>query len=344
MTFTNQGFKTSTVRNIELSANQTVRTDASMQLGSVDTTVEVTADIPPIKTDEASMSELISTRQTVELPVANRNPIRLAVTTPGVIPGLKNPAGNPGGGEGYIGAGTREIQNSVSLDGVTIMNNLITTTTYRPSADAVQEVQVQTGTYPAQYGGYLGVQINMVSKGGSNDFHGAAFEFLRNNALDAKPFFLPQGRQKPPFRQNQFGLNLNGPLWIPKVYDGRNRSFFMFGWERLQAKTEAPGISSVFTERMRRGDMGETTVPVLDPLNNRTPFPNNVIPQARLSPQSVRALAYMPATHRPGPSCRTSTVTLPTTRPPRSSSAASTRASARRTVSSSATPTATRCC
>ncbi len=190
--------------------------------------------------------------------------------------------------------------NSVSLDGVSIMNNLITTTTYRPSIDAVQEVQVQTGTYPAQYGGYLGVQINLVTKTGGNDFHGALFHFLRNEKLDAKPFFLRQGANKAPFKQNQFGFNLNGPLRIPKLYDGRNKTFFMFGYERLLARTAAPGIDSVLTPRMRAGDFSEQTAVVVDPLNNRTPFPNNAVPANRLSPQAVRALAYMPLPNAPG--------------------------------------------
>jgi hypothetical protein len=190
--------------------------------------------------------------------------------------------------------------NSVSLDGVSIMNNLITTTTYRPSVDAIQEVQVQTGTYGAQYGGYLGVQINLVTKGGANDYHGALFEFLRNNALDAKNFFLAPGRPKPPFRQNQYGLQLNGPLSIPKLYDGRNRTFFMFGWERQKAVTEAPGVDSVFTDRMRRGDFGESSVQVLDPANNRAPFPGNVVPSSRIAAQAPRILQYMPAPTGPG--------------------------------------------
>ena len=195
------GFSTFSSKDILLSANQTVRSDFSLQVGSVDSKIEVTADIAPIKTDEASMSEVISAKSTAELPLNGRNPIRLALTTPTVIAGFKAVSGNPGGGEGYIGAGLREITNSVSMDGVSIMSNLITQTTLRPSVDAIQEVQVQTGTYPAQYGGYLGVQINMITKSGGNTFHGALFEFLRNDKLDAKPFFLRQGAVKPPLRQ-----------------------------------------------------------------------------------------------------------------------------------------------
>lgn len=295
------GFSTITTKDIALSANQTVRSDFSLKVGSVDSKIEVVADIPPIKTDEASMNEVISTKSTAELPLNGRNPMRLALTTPAVLAGFKGVSGNPGGGEGYIGAGLREITNSVSLDGVSIMNNLITQTTFRPNVDAVQEVQVQTGTYPAQYGGYLGVQINMVTKSGGNNFHGALFEFLRNDKLDAKPFFLRPGARKPPLRQNQYGLQVNGPVLIPKLYNGKNKTFFMFGWESLRSGTQAPAIASVLTPRMRAGDFSEVlpgTI-VRDPVNG-TPFPGNVVPTNRLSPQAVRALAYMPLPNSTG--------------------------------------------
>jgi hypothetical protein len=299
ITVQKSGFSTVSQKDIAVSANQTARADFSLNVGSVDTSIEITSDIPPIKTDDASVNELITTRSTTELPLNGRNPIRLAATTPGVIPGLKTPTGNPGGGEGYIGAGLREITNSVSLDGVSLMNNLITTTTYRPSVDAIQEVQVQTGTYPAQYGGYLGVQVNMITKGGTNDFHGALFEFLRNDRLDAKNFFTAQGQKKPPLRQNQYGIQFSGPVLIPKIYNGRNKTFFMFGWESLRSGTQVPAIASVFTPRMRAGDFSETTTVVKDPFTG-TPFPGNVIPSNRLSPQAVSALQYMPLPNATG--------------------------------------------
>jgi hypothetical protein len=299
VTVQKSGFATTAQKDVNLSANQTVRADFSVKVGSVDTRVEITADIPPIKTDDASVNELITTRSTSELPLNGRNPIRLAATTPGVIPGLKSPSGNPGGGEGYIGAGLREITNSVSLDGVSLMNNLITTTTYRPSVDAVQEVQVQTGTYPAQYGGYLGVQINMVTKSGTNDFHGAVFEFLRNDKLDARNFFTAPGQNKPPLRQNQYGVQFNGPVLIPKIYNGKNRTFFMFGWESLRSVTQIPMISSVLTPKMRTGDFSETTTPVKDPFTG-VQFPGNVVPSNRISPQALKLLQYMPLPNGPG--------------------------------------------
>lgn len=293
------GFTTMSTKDIALSANQTVRADFAMKVGSVETSVEVTADIPPIKTDEASMNEVISTKATSELPLNGRNPMKLALTTPAVIAGFKGAAGNPGGGEGYIGAGLREITNSVSLDGVSIMNNLITTTTFRPSVDAIQEVQVQTGTYPAQYGGYLGVQINMVTKSGSNDVHGAVFEFLRNDKLDAKPFFLRAGANKPPLRQNQYGVQFNGPVVIPKLYDGRNKTFFMFGWESLRSSTQSPSIASVFTPLMRTGNFSEVASAVRNPRTGEA-YAGNIIPTSDISPIALRALAYMPLPNGPG--------------------------------------------
>src|SRR5258707_10003279 len=155
----------------------------------------------------------------------------LATTTPGVLPGTKGTQGVPPG-QDFIGAGTREIQNSMSLDGISIMNNLVTTTPTRPMVETVQEVEVQTGTYSAQYGAYMGVHINMVTKGGTNRLHGNVVEFLRNEQLDARNFFtLPTpanpAAKKPPLRQNQFGFELDGPVVLPKIYNGRDKTFFI---------------------------------------------------------------------------------------------------------------------
>ena len=117
-----------------------------------------------------------------------RNALMLATTTPGVLPGTKGTQGVPPG-QDFIGAGTREIQNSMSLDGISIMNNLITTSPTQPMVETVQEVEVQTGTYSAQYGAYMGVHLNMVTKGGTNPIHGNLVEFIRNDAFDARGYF-----------------------------------------------------------------------------------------------------------------------------------------------------------
>src|SRR5207245_3477625 len=123
--------------------------------------------------------------------------------------------------EGFIGAGTREIQNAVSLDGISIVENLITKTPTRPMVEAVQEVEIQTRACSAQYGSYMGVHMNVITKSGTNAIHGNLVEFLRNDKLDARPYFLAPTAAKNPLRQNQFGVEFDGPIVIPHIYNGR---------------------------------------------------------------------------------------------------------------------------
>lgn len=292
VTASKDGFSSVTQDGIQIDANQTVRTNFTLQIGSVSENVVVTAGVPPVSTDNAAAKETVSTRAAVELPLNGRNVLSIATSTPGVLPGLKGSNGNPPG-EGYIAAGTREIQNIVTLDGVSIMNNLIMTTPFHPSPDAVQEMEVQTGTYTAQYGGYMGAHLNVVSKSGGNDFHGALYEFFRNDKLNARNYFANPAQPKPTVRQNQFGLVVNGPVMLPKLYDGRNRTFFMFDYEGLRGNTQSSSAASVLTSRMRGGDFSELlpATQLLDPLGGV--FPGNIIPANRLSPQSLRALNYM---------------------------------------------------
>jgi Carboxypeptidase regulatory-like domain/TonB dependent receptor len=301
ITVKQSGFDAFTKTGIVLSSNQTVRTDFAMKVGQVTEKLVVTAEVPAIATDDAVLSETIDNKRTQELPLNGRDALKLAITTPTVIPGLKSPAGNPGGGEGFIGAGTREIQNSMSLDGVSIMNNLITTTTFRPNVDAVQEMQIQTGTYAAQYGGYMGVQINAVSKTGTNSLHGSLFEYVRNNYFDARNFFENPTRAQAPFRQNQFGFELGGPIVIPKLYNGRNKTFFMGSYEGLRNYQGAPGTGTVFTSAERTGNFSELLPgkQIIDP-STQAPFAGNVIPPSRLSSQALKALQYLPLATGPG--------------------------------------------
>jgi Carboxypeptidase regulatory-like domain len=214
ITAAKSGFQTIRKTGIPVDINQVVRTDFTLRVGEVSQTITVGADAAPIATDEASLSEIIGQRAAADLPLNGRDALQLAVTTPGVIHGLKSPHGNTasttGGGEDFIGAGTREITNSVPLDGASIVTNLVTQVTFRPSVDAIQEFQIQTGTYSAQYGSYVGVHINLVTKSGGNQLHGAVWEFLRNSDLDARNFFELPSMPKAPFRQNQFGFEVGG--------------------------------------------------------------------------------------------------------------------------------------
>ncbi len=227
------GFQTLVKNGIVVSTNQTVRTDFTLQVGQVSEQVVVSASAPPLSTDDASVREVINRQSIAELPLGGRDPLRLATLSPGVLPGQKAANGIPPG-EDFIAAGTREIQNSIALDGIATMNNLITTSPFHPSPDAMQEMEVQSGNYSAQYGAYLGAHLNLVTKNGTNELHGAVWEFFRNDVLDARNFFLSPTVAKPPLRQNQFGVEVGGPVFLPKLYNGRNKTFFMFDYEALR--------------------------------------------------------------------------------------------------------------
>ena len=317
------GFEVITLAGIHVDINQVVRNDVRLRVGNVVETVTVQATATAIKTDDATVSEIITARSVSELPLNGRDPMALAVTTPGVLPGPKSSATGTPPGEDFIGAGTREIQNSMSLDGISIMNNLITTTPTRPMVESVQEVEVQTGTYSAQYGAYMGAHINVITKSGTNQIHGALVEFLRNQVLDARTFFtLPTPANptaaKPPLRQNQFGFELDGPVYIPKIYNGKNKTFFMTSYEGYRLVQSATSLSTSMPAAFFTGNFSAVPASAIqggalkDPLNGNTPFPGNLIPASRISPVVAKLQQYYPATDLPGLASNYS-VPVPTT-------------------------------
>jgi hypothetical protein len=243
--------------------------------------------------------------------------------TPGVILGPKSSDTGTPPGVGFIGAGTREIQNSLSLDGINIANNLITNTPTRPMVEAVQEVEVQSGTYSAQYGAYMGVHINVVTKSGTNQIHGSLVEFLRNQVLDARTFFtLPTPAnptaKKPPLRQNQFGVEFDGPIRIPKLYNGKDKTFFMASYEGYRLVQQATSLSTQMPAAFFDGNFSGvpassiTGGAIKDPLNNNAPFPGDIIPTPRISPVARKLQQYYPAPNLPNLSSNFS-VPVPTT-------------------------------
>jgi hypothetical protein len=317
------GFQAVTKTGIQVNINQTVRTDFTLAIGAVTQSVTVEAIATAIKTDDAAVSENIGTRAVSDLPLSGRDPMRLATTVPGVIVGPKSSDSGTPPGVDFVGAGTREIQNSLSLDGISIVNNLITNTPTRPMVEAVQEVEVQTGTYSAQYGAYLGVHINVVTKSGTNQIHGSLVEFLRNQVLDARTFFtLPTPAnptaKKPPLRQNQFGFELDGPFRIPKLYNGKDKTFFMASYEGYRLVQQATSLSTEMPAAFFDGNF--SVVPassitggaIKDPLNGNLPFPANIIPSTRISPIARKLQQYYPASNLPGLSSNFS-VPVPTT-------------------------------
>jgi hypothetical protein len=309
LTVEQPGFEVTRITGIHVDINQAVRNDVVLKVGSVVESVTVRATAAAIKTDDPGVSEIITS--VAEVPLSLRDPMALAATVPGVLQGGKTSLTGVPPGEDFIGPGTREIQNSMTLDGISIMNNLITTTPTRPMVESVQEVEVQTGTYSAQYGAYMGVHINMVTKSGTNQLHGALVEFLRNQVLDARSFFtLPTTANptaaKPPLRQNQFGYELDGPVYIPKIYNGKDRTFFMTSYEGYRLAQSTTSLSNSMPQVFFSGNFSGVPTSAIqggaikDPLNGNAPFPGNIIPSERISPVVKKLQQYYPATNLPG--------------------------------------------
>src|SRR6266496_3243480 len=293
ITVTTSGFGPFKATGVEVATNQVVRTNATLQVGMADTvTVEAKAQV--LDTDRATVSATIGERAIVELPLNARNVWNLAATTPGVLGGLNSDIGLS-----FRGAGQREIQNSLSLDGINSSANLLAATSMRPIADAVTEVQIQTGSTSAEYGSYLGVHINVVTKSGTNDAHGSIFEFFQDDALDNRGYFENPANPKNPRRRNQFGAQMDGPVTIPKLYDGRNKTFFMGAYEGVRANALTAGFITVPTALMRQGNFSEISTAIRNPLTGQ-PFPGNIIPASQISPIARKLLDYYPAANLPG--------------------------------------------
>jgi hypothetical protein len=202
-----QGFQTFKATGVVVATNQVVRTNATLQPGGVNETINIVAEAQVLNTDSATVSETINERAIKELPIPGRNVFNLAATTPGVLTGLSSDQGL-----NFRGAGQREIQNSLSLDGISASANLLAATSMRPIADAVTEVQVQSGSTSAEYGSYLGVYVNVVTKSGTNDYHGALAHYYQGDKLDARGYFENRANPKNPRKRNQFSYEFDGPL------------------------------------------------------------------------------------------------------------------------------------
>jgi hypothetical protein len=294
ITITVSGFQTFKASGVEVANNQVVRTNAVMTVGGVSEQVNVEARAQVLTTDSAAVSATISKRAVVDLPLIGRNVWTLASTTPGVLPGINSDIGLS-----FRGAGQREIQNSLSLDGINSSANLLASTSMRPIADAVDEIQVQTGSTSAEYGSYLGVAINVVTKSGTNALHGSVFNFFKDDALNSRGWFENPANPKNPLRSNQFGFEVDGPVVIPGLYDGRNKTFFMGAYEGVRAESLSPTTASVPTDLMRQGNFSEVSTAIKNPFTGQA-FAGNIIPPSMLSPVSLNVLQYFPRANTSG--------------------------------------------
>ena len=300
------GFQPQRHSGLQLALDQTARLDVRLEVGPNTTVVEVTDAAPLLNTENSSRGEVIAGRELTEMPLNGRDFQDLAFMVPGVQPAEQ---GQKGAGLSMNGA--RADSSNVIVDGFNNQNPRDAGVHVRPPLDSLQEFKVQTSGYSAEYGRLAGGVVNMALKSGGNELHGAIFEFVRNDVFDARNFFAAD---KSKLRRNQFGGTATGPVFIPGLYSGRNRTFFVVSWESYRQRQGSTQLGTVPTLLEREGDFSRTTdasgkpVYVKDPTlsgtcsatNQTACFPGNRIPASRISPISQKLVAYYPLPNRSG--------------------------------------------
>ena len=306
------GFKRFVVSGITLTASKTVRVDAKLELGQVSDSVLVEAQAVQMQTEDAKVSTSVENRMVDQLPLVVGGALRSAFDLVSIIPEAK------GSGNAVSLGGGQAASWSATLDGLPVNTNRsgdTNETAYiTPSVESLTEFAVDTNGFKAEFGQGGGGVITFVSKSGTNQFHGTAYDFLRNQVLDARNFFAAT---RSIYKQNDFGVSFGGPVWIPKLYNGRNKTFFFANYEGFRNRVGANGgISSVPVPEMYKGDFSNWVnssnkqIPIYDPGSTttvngafvRTAFANNQIPQSRFSATSLSILPYGQAVtpNRPG--------------------------------------------
>ncbi|HYK34668.1 TonB-dependent receptor [Alloacidobacterium sp.] len=266
------GFQTSVTQSFVLAVDQKVRIDMSLKPGAVTETVELTAQAVQLDTDSAALSQEMSGQQVAALPLNGRNFMQLVLVGAGAVTvGGEQGTMRQGQGNAVSINGGRPEGNNYTLDGLVNTDQALVTPAVILSQDAIGEFKVQSGIYPAE-NGFGASQINLVSRGGTNALHGAIFESLRNNAVDAKPFptyndfVAGVPTANPVLQLNQFGFVADGPVYIPKLYDGRNKTFWMANYEGWRMNNGARLVEAVPTPAELSGDFSATTYPAVNGL------------------------------------------------------------------------------
>jgi hypothetical protein len=325
-----EGFSTQNQPQFTLEVNQTATFDFHLAIGSTQQSVTVEAAAVAIEASTSELGTVINTQSVNQLPLNGRNFTQLLTLTPGASP--VSVGQNSGGGGGFAGNaigsysfpalnGQRNRSNMFIVDSINDLGSFIGNYNFQPIVDTVQEFKIQSHNDEAEFGQAVGGIVNVVTKAGTNDYHGSLWEFLRNEQLDARNFFLAS---RNPLRQNQFGGAVGGPLWIPKIYNGKNKTFFYGGYEGYRQSQATQSLLLTPTTAQLGGDFSTTTAQLYNPYSTRPdparpgqyirdPFPGNQIPTALISPASLYyANTLFPAAGAPGPSGTNVSDTTPT--------------------------------
>lgn len=322
-----QGFKHIVRSPVTVQTQTTTRIDMPLQVGELNQTVEVTEQTPLLTPEQSSLGQVIDQRQTNTLPLNGRNPLNLVALVASVVPqggSMSNPNGqNPFAWGNYQIGGGMANQSMVWLDGSPVNGSYINITALIPTQDSLQEFKVATNSLSPEYGRFAGGVVNFTTKSGTNQLHGTLWEYLRNRDLDANEFFSNEaGVPRGAFTQNQFGFNLGGPVFIPKIYNGKDKTFFFVDYEGFRLRQGVSYTETVPTAAERTGNLSALAasqgVNIYDPLTTcgegpntpacapgvpvgtRTQFPGNVIPTYRINPTALAWLNLYPAPNAPG--------------------------------------------
>ena len=295
LTAESPGFKKEEVRDIVLQIDQTLRIDLQLSPGQVNETVTVAASAPLLQSVSSDVGAVVENKRIVELPMNRREFLQLAELEPGVVPPPPDTflERNQGAFTTMAAMGSRQEYQSVSINGISNMDPQNNNLAVRPSVDAIQEFKIQTSNYSAELASKGGVVINLAIRSGTNRFHGGVYHFLRNDKLDAKNFFDITA-DTPPYKQNQFGGTIGGPI-------KKDKTFFFFAFEGLQIRKSQTAVTNAATVQQQQGIFDPAVSGIVyDPVTYSTttqarqPFPNNTIPSNRIHPISKQILAYIP--------------------------------------------------
>ncbi len=300
-----QGFSTAVVGDVEATVNARQRIDLTLSAGAVNESVVVTAATPLLETASSERGQVITREQIVNLPLNGRAYADLALLSPGVRRSVLNNNSSGGRDASFNVNGLRSSLNNFILDGVDnnsygTSNQGFSNQVVQPSPDAVAEFKVQTDNYSAEYGRAGGAIINTSIRSGTNGFHGTAYDFVRNTALNATGFFKPRGGEKPTLVQNQFGGTFGGPISIPHLYSGKDRTFFFVDYEGFRRITKTLDFAIIPTLEQRQGIFRNAQgqpIPIRNPYTNVI-YTDGIIPQSQLTRFSQLVFAQLPAPNR----------------------------------------------
>lgn len=288
-------FQRQVSERVKLDVAQTITQDFHLTVGQVSERVEVQAQAPLLQSETGTVGTVIENAKVEELPLNGRNFNNLTALVPGAVPGT-NAGGETIQGETYTVTGSRSDDNYYSLDGMYNNGTFFKTAAIHPSVDAIQEFKIQQNT-SAIYGAAAGANIDIAIKSGTNDLHGTIYEFLRNDKLDSRNYFAPN---KPEYRRNNFGFTVGAPVLIPKLYNGKNKTFWFFNYEGTRLVSGSTQLDTIPTPAMISGDLshnvdGTPAAQIYNPYTTRMengvlvrdPFPGNQIPSDLIKPYSA---------------------------------------------------------